>query len=136
MCNIIIYVARCRRSIPWNVASLNILFDDMIKLFYYKHWTDKWKYFYVQVFPLLKNPTCYDPVLMVTSFEIIFWDDPENLCESLKYAWLVYNGSVGTDLCYTSEDLVFRASQIWKKHVVDVWPRIFGVDLTNLFGKS
>ena len=33
------------KSISQNVASLNILVNEMINLLYYKHWTDKRKYF-------------------------------------------------------------------------------------------
>ena len=35
------------KSISQNVASLNILVNEMINLLYYKHWTDKRKYFQV-----------------------------------------------------------------------------------------
>ena len=35
------------RSISRNIASINILFHDVINLLHYKKWADKWKYFYV-----------------------------------------------------------------------------------------
>ena len=36
------------RSISRNVAHLNILVRDVIKLLYYEYWTEKQKYFYVE----------------------------------------------------------------------------------------
>ena len=72
---------------------------------------------------------------METSFEIIFWDVPEKLCEFWdKMLGLVGDGLVGREVCLTSHDLVFRASQIEKKHVMDVWSRIFYVNLASLLG--
>ena len=64
------------------------------------------------MFPLLKNPTCFDAVLMKASFEIIFWDVPEKLCQFWQDAWLVGDDLIGTDVCLTSHDVVFRASQM------------------------
>ena len=45
--DIIIYAADDGRSISRNVASINTLVHEVMNLMYYKHWTDKRKYFYV-----------------------------------------------------------------------------------------
>ena len=50
------------------------------------------------MFPLLKNPTCFDVVLMEASFDIIFWDVPENLCEYWQNAGLIGHDLVGRDM--------------------------------------
>ena len=38
-----------KKSIFWNVASLNSIAHDVINSLYYEHWTDKWKYLYVSL---------------------------------------------------------------------------------------
>ena len=53
------------RSISRNVASLNILVHDVINLLYYKHRTDKRKYFYVISSDLKKTWTVIDRGLQI-----------------------------------------------------------------------
>ena len=64
------------------------------------------------MFPLLKNPTCFDAVVMEASFENIFWDVSEKLYEFWQDACLVEDGLVEGDICLTSHDLVFQARQM------------------------
>ena len=49
---------------------------------------------------------------MEAHFESLFWDVPENLCEFWQGAWLIGDGIVEKDICSTSHDLVFQASQM------------------------
>ena len=49
---------------------------------------------------------------MEASFKSLFLDVPENLCEFWQDAWLVLDGFVERDVCSTSHDLVFPASQM------------------------
>ena len=52
MHNIIIYAANNGRSISQNVASLNILVNNMVNL-YYEHCADKWYHFCVYLYLIL-----------------------------------------------------------------------------------
>ena len=49
---------------------------------------------------------------MQAYFESLFWNVPENLCEFWQGAWLIGDGIVEKDICSTSHDLVFQASQM------------------------
>ena len=42
-------------SITCNVTSFNTFVHDVMKLLYYEHWTDKWKYFYLYLKSAIKN---------------------------------------------------------------------------------
>lgn len=64
------------------------------------------------VFLFLKNPTYFDVVLMEASFDIIVSDVPRNICEFWPDPWLVGDDSVGEDICSTSHNLMFWASQM------------------------
>ena len=57
---------------------------------------------------------------MEASFDIIVSDVPRNVCEFWPDPWLVGDESVGGDICSTSHNLVFWASQMYKEHVLGV----------------
>ena len=69
------------------------------------------------MFPLLKNPTCFDAVVMEASFEIIFWDVPEKLCELWQDAWLIGDDLVGRGICLTSQQCLLAMLEKWKRSV-------------------
>ena len=78
-----------QKSISRNVASLNILVNDVRNLLYYEHWIDKRKYFYV--YAILQKKICMYNVFSYTFFNLV---NMKGLCFVLNVIMGNYESSV------------------------------------------